>query len=103
MEIWVSTLVTKVCDIVLRLLMVVDAQVETLDRVVVSLIGALGHMGHVILGLDRMYIKCARTPSRRVSSKHSVQPLMVLPAELHIGPRFTVTLSLLQPDWSKNS
>jgi hypothetical protein len=41
MEIWVSTLVTKVCDIVLRLLMVVDAQVETLDRVVVSLIGAL--------------------------------------------------------------
>ena len=41
MEIWVSTLVTKVCDIVLRLLMVVDAQVETLDRVVMSLIGAL--------------------------------------------------------------
>jgi hypothetical protein len=31
----------KVCGIFLRLLMVVDAQVETLDRVVVSLIGAL--------------------------------------------------------------
>jgi hypothetical protein len=37
METWVPTLVTKVRDIVLRLLMMVDTQVETLDRVVTSL------------------------------------------------------------------
>jgi hypothetical protein len=41
MEIWVPTLVTKVRDVVLRLLMVVNAVVETIDRVIASLIGAL--------------------------------------------------------------
>jgi hypothetical protein len=41
MELWVPTLVTKVRDIVLRLLMVVNAVVETIDRVIASLSGAL--------------------------------------------------------------
>jgi hypothetical protein len=41
MEIWVPTLITKVRGIVLRLLMVVSAEVGTIDRVVASLIDVL--------------------------------------------------------------
>jgi hypothetical protein len=41
MEIWAPTPIAKVRGIVLRLLMVVSAKVETTNRVVVSLIDVL--------------------------------------------------------------